>query len=90
MGCRHAVLTDGSPSCGSLSIYDGRFAGQKRTGAGVTAALLRASGIEIFTEDAIDELDHLLLSAQGAHGLRHAGVDKEYPGREKASDHAPT
>lgn len=75
MGCRYAVLTDGSPSCGSLSIYDGRFAGEKRAGVGVTAALLLASGIEIFTEDAIDELDHLLLSAQVADRLRDAGVD---------------
>lgn len=65
-GCRYAVLTDGSPSCGSLSIYDGRFAGKKRAGMGVTAALLLASGIKVFTEDTIDELDHLLVSAEVA------------------------
>jgi len=32
----------------------------------------------------------LLLSPQAADRLADAGVDKEYRGREKASDHAPT
>ena len=90
MGCRYAVLTDGSPSCGSLSIYDGYFAGQKRAGVGVTAAVLLASGIRIFTEDTIDELDHLLVSAQTANRLSGAVVGKEYRGRQKGSAHAPT
>ena len=40
--------------------------------------------------DAGFRIDHLLLSAQAADRLRDAGVDKEYRGREKASDHAPT
>lgn len=34
-------------------------------------------------------IDHLLLSPQAADRLLAAGVDKEYRGREKASDHAP-
>ena len=34
-------------------------------------------------------IDHLLLSPQAADRLVTAGVDKEYRGREKASDHAP-
>ncbi|BBC71468.1 exodeoxyribonuclease III [Altererythrobacter sp. B11] len=34
-------------------------------------------------------IDHLLLSPECADGLRAAGVDKDYRGREKASDHAP-
>jgi exodeoxyribonuclease III len=34
-------------------------------------------------------IDHLLLSPECADRLRAAGVDKEYRGREKASDHAP-
>ena len=34
-------------------------------------------------------IDHLLLSPQAADRLQAAGVDKEYRGREKASDHAP-
>ena len=40
--------------------------------------------------DAGFRIDHLLLSPQAADRLRDAGVDKEYRGREKASDHAPT
>ncbi|RKF19039.1 exodeoxyribonuclease III [Altericroceibacterium spongiae] len=34
-------------------------------------------------------IDHLLLSPECADRLEAAGVDKEYRGREKASDHAP-
>jgi exodeoxyribonuclease-3 len=34
-------------------------------------------------------IDHLLLSPEAADRLVSAGVDKEFRGREKASDHAP-
>ena len=40
--------------------------------------------------DAGFRIDHLLLSPQAADRFTDAGVDKEYRGREKASDHAPT
>jgi exodeoxyribonuclease-3 len=40
--------------------------------------------------DAGFRIDHLLLSPAAADRLVDAGVDKEYRGREKASDHAPT
>lgn len=40
--------------------------------------------------DAGFRIDHLMLSPEAADRLRNAGVDKEYRGREKASDHAPT
>ena len=40
--------------------------------------------------DAGFRIDHLLLSPALADRLVDAGVDKEYRGREKASDHAPT
>jgi exodeoxyribonuclease-3 len=40
--------------------------------------------------DAGFRIDHLLLSPLAADRLVDAGVDKEYRGREKASDHAPT
>jgi exodeoxyribonuclease-3 len=40
--------------------------------------------------DAGFRIDHLLLSPHAADRLLDAGVDKEYRGREKASDHAPT
>jgi len=40
--------------------------------------------------DAGFRIDHLLLSPQAADRLLDAGVDRDYRGREKASDHAPT
>jgi exodeoxyribonuclease-3 len=40
--------------------------------------------------DAGFRIDHLLLSPAAADRLVDAGVDKEYRGREKASDHTPT
>jgi exodeoxyribonuclease-3 len=40
--------------------------------------------------DAGFRIDHLLLSPLAADRMLDAGVDKEYRGREKASDHAPT
>ena len=40
--------------------------------------------------DAGFRIDHLLLSPLAADRLKEAGVDKEYRGRERASDHAPT
>ena len=43
-----------------------------------------------WARDAGFRIDHLLLSPQVADRLVEAGVDKDYRGREKASDHAPT
>ena len=40
--------------------------------------------------DAGFRIDHLLLSAELADRLTHAGVDRDHRGREKASDHAAT
>lgn len=59
-GCRFAVLTDGSPSCGSSFIYDGSFSGNRMSGRGTTTALLEENGIRVFSEDQIGELDDLL------------------------------
>jgi exodeoxyribonuclease-3 len=39
--------------------------------------------------DAGFRIDHLLLSPKAADRFTDAGVDKEYRGREKASDHTP-
>jgi uncharacterized protein YbbK (DUF523 family) len=55
-GCRYAILTDGSPSCGSNFIYDGDFSGTQIAGAGVTAQVLRDNGIQVWTPDTIDGL----------------------------------
>lgn len=59
-GCRHAVLTDGSPSCGTTFIYDGSFNGIRKSGMGTTTAALRNAGIRVWPEAAIAELDALL------------------------------
>ena len=59
--CKFAILTDASPSCGSTHIYDGIFQGQKHPGTGVTTALLRAHGVQVFAETEIDELVEILL-----------------------------
>jgi uncharacterized protein YbbK (DUF523 family) len=50
-GARIAVLKSKSPSCGRDCIYDGSFSHTTRGGDGVTAALLRANGIEVLTEE---------------------------------------
>lgn len=46
-----AVLKARSPSCGVGKIYDGSFSGTTSHGDGVTAALLKENGIEVYTEE---------------------------------------
>ncbi|HVK90077.1 MAG TPA: DUF523 domain-containing protein, partial [Mycoplana sp.] len=55
-GCRHALLIDGSPSCGSGFVYDGSFSGARHPGEGVTAALLLANGVEVYSDRQIEAL----------------------------------
>lgn len=55
-GCRYALLIDGSPSCGSGFIYDGTFSGRRQGGNGVTAAALKAAGVEVFSDGEIEQL----------------------------------
>lgn len=55
-GCHYALLIDGSPSCGSGFIYDGTFTGHKQAGNGVTAAALKAAGVEVFSDREIEQL----------------------------------
>ena len=54
LGCDAAILKARSPSCGCGQVYDGSFSGTLAPGYGVTASLLRAQGVPVFTED--DEL----------------------------------
>ena len=61
-GCVMAVLTDGSPSCGTTYTYDGTFTGGTVEGMGVTAQLLHDQGLRVFPEDQIDNADHYLRS----------------------------
>ncbi|MCP3901276.1 MAG: DUF523 domain-containing protein [Desulfobacteraceae bacterium] len=50
-----ALLKESSPSCGSTSIYDGSFKGNLIKGVGVTTALLKKNGIQVFSEFSISE-----------------------------------
>lgn len=50
-GIRKAVLKSRSPSCGKGRIYDGTFTKTLAEGHGVTAEMLLAHGIEVYTEE---------------------------------------
>jgi uncharacterized protein YbbK (DUF523 family) len=51
VGAERAVLKARSPSCGSAQVYDGSFTRTLRDGEGVTAAALRAAGIDVISEE---------------------------------------
>ncbi len=55
-GIKKAVFKSKSPSCGCGEIPDGSFTGKLINRDGVTAALLKRNGIEVYTEDGIGEL----------------------------------
>ena len=59
-GCVAAVLTDGSPSCGSTYTYDGSFTGGTVPGMGVTAQLLADRGIAVFAETQLEQADRFV------------------------------
>jgi uncharacterized protein YbbK (DUF523 family) len=54
-GVKSAILKERSPSCGSGKIYDGTFTGTVTDGDGVTAALLKAHGINITGESELPD-----------------------------------
>ena len=51
VGATRAVLKARSPSCGCHEIYDGSFTCTRVVGEGVTAAALRAAGLEVISEE---------------------------------------
>jgi uncharacterized protein YbbK (DUF523 family) len=53
-GATRAVLKARSPSCGPVEIYDGSGTRTLRAGAGVTAAALRAAGVDVQSDGQID------------------------------------
>ena len=59
-GCKYALLKERSPSCGCGEIYDGTFSGTKIAGDGVTAALFKENGIQVFGESRLGELIEIL------------------------------
>ena len=58
-GVAAAVLKERSPSCGSGEIYDGSFTGALTAGDGVTAELLKAESIAVYSEGSRDLADIL-------------------------------
>lgn len=52
--CELAILKARSPSCGSGTVYDGSFSGKLIAGDGVTAALLKANGMRVITEEELE------------------------------------
>jgi len=50
-GCTKAILKARSPSCGSGKVYDGTFSGVLVPGDGVFAAMLKAEGIQVISEE---------------------------------------
>ncbi|RTR05254.1 DUF523 domain-containing protein [Halomonas nitroreducens] len=63
---RYALLTETSPSCGSGEIHDGRFAGRRAAGAGVTTALLERHGVRVFPQHQIESLAEALAAGERA------------------------
>ena len=55
-GQRHAirVAAEGQSVVRELFVYDGTFSGARTRGQGVTAALLQANGVRVFSEDALE------------------------------------
>ena len=58
---RIAVLKEGSPSCETHFVYDGRFGRTRLAALVVTAALLRQSGIEVFSEQQFEAANEWFL-----------------------------
>ncbi len=54
-GAEVVILKERSPSCGGNRIYNGEFNGTKKSGQGVTAALLRRHGIQVLSEENFHE-----------------------------------
>jgi uncharacterized protein YbbK (DUF523 family) len=59
-GITVAVLSEGSPSCGSSAVYDGSFSRNRVPGQGVTTALLRSRGITVFSQHELAAADRAL------------------------------
>jgi uncharacterized protein YbbK (DUF523 family) len=53
---KKAILKSKSPSCGCGFTYDGTFSGKIIKGNGLATELLIKNGIEVYTENDLDEL----------------------------------
>lgn len=56
MNVKKAILKSKSPSCGYGKIYDGSFTKTLKSGNGLTAELLILNGIEVISEETLDQL----------------------------------
>jgi uncharacterized protein YbbK (DUF523 family) len=72
-GCRVAILTEKSPSCGSSFIHDGTFSPGLRQGRGVTAALLEKHGVRVFNQHQLEQ------AADYLHQLEPSEMDESRP-----------
>ena len=55
-----AIMKEKSPSCGSNKIYDGTFEGNLIDGQGTAVELLRKEGVQVFSEEQLDQVELLL------------------------------
>ncbi|MNG31162.1 hypothetical protein D3C84_1169110 [compost metagenome] len=60
------MLKARSPSCGNRENYDGSFSGTRVAGEGVTAALLRRAGVQVFSEEELAEAEAALRDLEAA------------------------
>jgi uncharacterized protein YbbK (DUF523 family) len=63
-GCRYALLTEGSPSCGVHRVHAGRFDGTTTPGEGVVAAALRTAGLAVYSHEEAEALALALAAAE--------------------------
>ncbi|WP_413375997.1 DUF523 domain-containing protein [Alkalihalobacillus sp. 1P02AB] len=56
VGATAVVLKENSPSCGSSFIYNGKFNGERLDGMGVTTALLRRNGLDVYSENELSKI----------------------------------
>ena len=57
-----AILKAKSPSCGTGYTYDGTFENKLVPGMGVTTAVLKENGVDVFSESEIEKVELLLKS----------------------------
>ncbi|MDO4869288.1 MAG: DUF523 domain-containing protein [Bacillota bacterium] len=60
-----AIMKEKSPSCGVNIIYDGSFQGTKKAGQGLAVELLREAGIQVFSEEELEQAQAYLDEMRG-------------------------
>lgn len=64
-GINKAILKEGSPSCGCNFVYDGTFTGNRIEGKGITAYVLEQEGIDVISDEDLDESERKLVYLNG-------------------------